>query len=166
MNLLLLRHARAERPDPAVYPDDDLRPLTEAGVKRHRRVSKVFHAMGIRPDRIITSPRLRARQTAEITAAVLGLEERLVQNVVLGAEYSLHAVLEMLAICDPKEMVMLVGHEPDLGVLAGQLLGPNAGPTVRFRKGALLGLSFPGIPQPGSGVLAFFYRPDDLLALS
>ena len=166
MNLLLLRHAQAEKPDPILYPDDGERPLTSTGMKRHRRVAIALHRIGIRPDQIIASPRLRTRQTAEITAAVLGCEKALVQSDALGAGYSAHAALDLLMTCHPQAVIMLVGHAPDLSELTGWFLGPDAGPAVKFRKGALLGLSFPGAPQPGQGTLDFFYRPDDLLALA
>ncbi len=165
MNLLLLRHAQAEKPDPLVYPDDDKRPLTDIGIKRQRKVAKAFYAMGVRPDRIITSPRVRARQTAEITAVALGCERVLVHSNALGVGYSPEAVLELLATSSPSEVVMLVGHAPDLGLLAGLFLGTTVGAAVRFRKGALLSVSFPSIPRPGEGTLEFFYRPDDLLVV-
>jgi len=165
MNLILLRHAQAEKSDMKLYSDDDLRPLTEVGIKRQRKVAKAIHAMGLRPDRIISSPRLRARQTAEVTASILGRKDRLEFHNALGAGYSPTAVLEMISAFAPCETVMLVGHEPDLSVIAGLLLGPNAGPIIKFRKSALLGLYFSHVPQPGGGTLEFFYRPDDLLAL-
>jgi phosphohistidine phosphatase len=121
--------------------------------------------MGRVPNHIVASPRLRARQTAEVTAEVLGLKESVELSDALGGRYSPSAVLDMLAAFDPKEMVMLVGHEPDLSVMAGLLLGPNSGPVVKFRKGAVLGLRFPRQPQPGEGTLEYLYQPDDLIAL-
>ncbi|CAK0778706.1 phosphohistidine phosphatase [Gammaproteobacteria bacterium] len=165
MELILLRHAQAEKPNPERYPDDDQRPLTETGIKRQRKVATALYAMGLRPNRIITSPRLRARQTAEITAVALGREGVLERSDALGEGYSPSAVLDMLGTCTPREVVMLVGHEPDLGVMAGLFLGPNAGPVLKFRKSAVLGLYFPRTPQPGEGTLEFFYQPNHLLSL-
>ncbi|CAK0742882.1 phosphohistidine phosphatase [Gammaproteobacteria bacterium] len=165
MDLILLRHAQAEKSDVERYPDDDLRPLSELGIKRQRKIAKAIYTMGLRPDRIVSSLRLRARQTAEITATVLGRKDNLEFNDILGAGYSPTAVLELLATFSHREMIMLVGHEPDLSVVAGLLLGPNAGPIIKFRKSSLLGLRFPRLPQLGEGTLEFFYRPDDLLAL-
>jgi phosphohistidine phosphatase len=165
MELMLLRHAQAEKHDPERYSDDDQRPLTDAGIKRQRKVAKALGAMGLAPDRIVASPRVRARQTAEVTAEVLGLKEAVELSDTLGARYSPSAVLDMLATFDPNAVVMLVGHEPDLSVMAGLLLGPDSGPTIKFRKGAVLGLYFPRQPQPGEGTLEYFYRAGDLVAL-
>ena len=56
-------------------------------------------------------------------------------------------------------------HEPDFSALAAVLLGPDSGPEIRFKKGAVLGLSFDHHPAPGEATLAFFYRAEDLAAL-
>jgi phosphohistidine phosphatase len=121
--------------------------------------------MGLQPNLIISSPRLRTRQTAEITAELLGCEKRLEFNDVLGKNYSPGAALNMLTTLNSHEVVILVGHKPDLSVLGGLLLGPSGGPALKFHKSAVLGLSFPRLPRQGEGVLAFFFPPENLLAL-
>lgn len=163
MRLILLRHAEAEERDSARFPDDGLRPLTREGIKVQTAVAKALKRMGLVPDRIVTSPLVRAKQTADITARILSLEQRLEESDALGEGFSVANVLRLLEGSD-KETVMLVGHEPDLSGLAGALLGPGEGPDIRFKKSAVLGLEFDGKPEPGGAALLFFYRPKDLLA--
>lgn len=165
MKLILIRHAQAEKADLGRYPDDDLRPLTENGIKLQRKVAEALRAMGLQPNLIISSPRLRTRQTAEITAEILGCENVLEFNDVLGRNYSPGTALDMLTTLNTQEVVMLIGHKPDLSVLGGLLLGPNEGPIFNFHKSAVLGLSFPRLPQRGEGTLEFFFPPENLLAL-
>jgi phosphohistidine phosphatase len=163
MKLLLLRHAEAEPRDG--YPDDDTRPLTKDGSKVQKRVAKALERMGWSPDRMVTSPRVRAHQTAVITAEVLELGDRLQESDALGKGYSPANVLELLKGFGPDETVICVGHEPDLSELAGMLLGPGKGPKIDFKKSAVMGIGFDGEPAFGAGTLLFFYRPKDLLAL-
>ena len=165
MKLILLRHAEAEERDSARFPDDGLRPLTREGVKVQTAVAKALKRMGLVPDRIVTSPLVRARQTADITAKVLSLEQRLEESDALGGGYSVENVLRLLEGFGSNETVMLVGHEPDLSGLAAALLGPGEGPDIRFKKSAVLGLELDGKPEAGGAALLFFYRPKDLLAL-
>ena len=165
MKLILLRHAAAEPRDQVRFPDDDLRPLTPEGIRIQKKVTKALGRMRLRPDRIVTSPRVRARETAAITAEGLGLADRLTLSEVLGADYSVTAVLALLRGFGPDETVLCVGHEPDFSELAGTLLGPAEGPAIAFKKSGVLGISFDDAPVPGAGMLLFFYRPKDLAAL-
>jgi phosphohistidine phosphatase len=163
MKVILVRHAEAE--PRGNYPDDGARPLTKNGIKVQKQVAKALARMGISPDRIVTSPLVRANQTAAITAEAVGLQGSLQESDALGNDYSPEGVLELLKGFGPEETVMLVGHEPDFSELAGALLGPGEGPKIDFKKSAVLGIGFDGSPEFGAGTLLFFYRPKDLLAL-
>jgi phosphohistidine phosphatase SixA len=70
MKVILVRHAEAE--PRGNYPDDGARPLTKNGVKVQKQVAKALARMGTSPDRIVTSPLVRANQTAMITAEAMG----------------------------------------------------------------------------------------------
>jgi len=77
MNLYLMRHGIAlPQDDPSVTHDAE-RPLTSKGVKRMRKAAKGVQQLDIPFDAVLTSPALRARQTAEIVAAALNIEARL-----------------------------------------------------------------------------------------
>ena len=164
MKLILMRHAEAEEFDPLRYTDDALRPLTRKGIETQRKLARGLKRMGLVPDRIVASPKLRARHTAEITAQAFGLEQALTENPVLGQAYSLKAALDLLAPCPAHETLLWVGHEPDLSELAGALLARH-GFNLKFVKSGVLGIKFPDGATPGAGSLIFFYRPQDILAL-
>ena len=165
VELILMRHAEAEPLDPAVYPDDAARPLTRHGRDVQRKVSKALKRLECKPDWILASPRVRARQTAEITAEVLAPRQGMRQQDALGGGYSVANALKMLLDFQEARCVLCVGHEPDLSELAGALLGPGRGPSIRFKKSAVLGLGFRAYVARGGAYLCYFYRPKDLLAL-
>ena len=76
LRLYFLRHGKAwSRAD--WHEDDDLRPLTDTGEALVRAEGRAMKAMGLAPDVIVTSPLARARRTAEIVAAELGMSEQI-----------------------------------------------------------------------------------------
>lgn len=135
--LLLLRHGIAEERMPTRA--DAARSLTAAGRRRTEAVLERAVAMGIRADRLIASPLTRARQTAEIAVAT-GLAPAMELATVLepGADPLpllstwLDAGMQQAAPQPPTRLA-LVGHEPDLGLLAARLLGAAPG-SIRLRK--------------------------------
>ena len=72
MLLLIIRHADAEERDPARWPDDTQRPLSDKGRKVHRRVSRALKRLELVPELVLTSPWVRAAQTADILVEELG----------------------------------------------------------------------------------------------
>lgn len=165
MQLILMRHADAEVLDARHYPNDNLRPLSALGCEVQQKMAQAIKRMGLKPDYIVTSPRLRTLQTAGITAKELGLADRLTLSSALGQDYSVTAVLDMLARHDRQETILCVGHDPDLCELASALLGMTESPSIKFPKSAMMGIKFHDQPGAGAGVLRFFYRPEDLVAL-
>lgn len=163
MKLILMRHAAAEPGD--AYTDDALRPLTAAGIKTQKQVAQALKRMGILPERIYTSPRLRARQTAEITAQVLGLNHVLEESAVLAGGHPIGDLIALLRAYAGGKCVLCVGHEPDMSVWAAALLCPAQALRIKFVKSGVLELKFAGEVNAGGGGLSYFYRPRDLLAL-
>lgn len=159
MELMLVRHADAEPGDG--YADDALRPLTRKGSKMQEQVAMALRKLRRRPSRVFTSPRLRAVQTAEITAHILGVPEPEEMTVLEGG-YGVDELVAKLSGCGEDDLVMCVGHEPDMGQWAGHLLAGNQGMGIRFKKSAVLGMSFAGALAVGAGELLYFYRPKDL----
>ena len=74
MKLYLMRHAKPEPKDPEAYPDDSKRPLSGDGRKVHEYYSALLKGMGIKVEKVLTSPFARARETAEIIADQLGID--------------------------------------------------------------------------------------------
>jgi phosphohistidine phosphatase len=133
MNLFLLRHADANTP----AARDDERRLSEKGREQTRRVAQFCSARELIPARILTSPIVRALETAEIFAAEIGKEKSVETAPFLSAGMRPETALKALATWKEAESVMLVGHEPDFGVLIGFLLGVRTPGRVHVRKASL-----------------------------
>lgn len=137
MNLYLVRHAiAAERG--TEWRDDDQRPLTREGSARFRRVAEALKALGVHLDRIVTSPCVRTRQTADILAEVVAPAAALATSTALRPESATVATMRMLARLPIGTCVAVVGHEPALGQLAAALLGMQR--PLEFRKGSVCAL--------------------------
>jgi len=146
MQLLLLRHADAS----SSAATDDLRPLSDKGRQQAQRVARFCKQNDIKPDLILTSPFLRAEETAQIVAQELGSE--LVLSAFLAAGMMPFAAIEELRASLRFECVMLVGHEPDLGSLAGALLGAGNPGAIRFRKATLASLEVESLTCGGANL--------------
>jgi phosphohistidine phosphatase len=154
--LYFLRHGKAGQGDPS-DPTDDARELTDGGVAELEAAAPFWRRLNLRPDVVLSSPLPRARQTADLLVAGVGLRRSPIDDERLrpGANWSDMA----RALADHREArrVMFVGHEPDLSEAVCLLTGARA---VRMRKGGLACVEFPGIPEPGAGELAWLLDPD------
>ena len=144
MLLYFLRHAEAEDSGPS---GDASRRLTENGRQRSREAGEALAALGVRVDLILTSPLVRAQQTAEIVAEVLGVDVR--PERILGGNFDLHGLVEMIERHKASRELMFVGHEPDFSYVVGQLSG---GAKVELKKGAVACVEVQGVAR-GSGTL-------------
>ena len=134
MDLILWRHADAGEPAEGEGVDDLQRPLSPRGQKQAKRMADWLN--GFLPDstRILCSPALRTRQTAD----ALGRKVRTVAALAPGASHS--QALAAARWPDSREPVLLVGHQPMLGQLAAYLMGGPAtldAPPWAVRKGAV-----------------------------
>ena len=158
MLLLLVRHADAGDRDPVRWPDDSLRPLTDKGRKVHAKVAKALRDAGIIPELVLTSPWLRAAQTAEVMAQALALASP-VPCPALAADPDLQALDAVVGERKAKAVVALVGHSPWIEELAAMLLtGTAKGMAVDFPKSGVLGVELDRV-SARAGVLRFFLRP-------
>lgn len=133
LRLYFLRHGRADRQAYAGH-DDDLRPLVDEGRRRTRATADLLARIDPRIDTVITSTPVRARQTADIMAERLGLREVLQEDSRLGLGFDLPTLAALLAgLPSDVRRVLLVGHEPGLS----QVIGEITGGAVVMRKGAL-----------------------------
>lgn len=153
IELHLLRHADAG--DPMAWDGpDEARPLSDKGERQADRLGRFLAGIGFAPDAVITSPKVRAAQTAEIVARHLGIpvivDERLAGGLDLaGAEATLGAA------GDPVRPV-LVGHDPDFTDLVEVL---SASSAVVMKKGAMLRIDIERPLTPGGGQLAWLVPP-------
>lgn len=141
MMLYVLRHALAED---AAADGDDARHLTEAGRVRTQKAAAGMRALGLEFDAILTSPLVRAAETAEIVAAAY--ETRPAPRVLpaLSTGIAPGEAVAALAPLGRNERVMIVGHEPQLSAIVSILLtGEPDGMHLRLTKGGCVALELP-----------------------
>lgn len=163
MKLLLVRHAIAEDAEAFAGGSDAQRPLTEVGRKKMRKGANRLRSQLRQIDVLACSPLVRARETADIIARAYG-DIPIVERPELDYSYPPEAVLEWLAQC-PADTVVAVGHEPQLGLLSGLLLGDGPRTVVAYRKGGAALFEFPGRAAAGRGVLHWALTPSQLRSL-
>ena len=137
----LLRHAEAQDGSP-----DAARPLTERGQEQARSAGAAMVAMGIELEACITSPKVRAEQTARLACEALGLGVE-VDSALAGGPF------EPPDVAAGREHVLLVGHDPDFSLAVHRMSGAQ----IRLPKG--------GLAAVDRGELVALLRPDDLAAI-
>ena len=157
MRIILFRHGPAGQRDPVRWPDDRLRPLTPRGVRRTRLAAAGIRRLEPHLGAILTSPLLRALTTAELLkeqAAQADLET--LEALVPGGPP--HAVVGILAARPTTRDIALVGHEPDLGQLAGLLMFDES-VAIGLKKAGACAIEFAEGVRPGAGNLTWFLPP-------
>ncbi len=139
-HLYLLRHGLAV-PHGTVGVREEDRPLTAEGKKSVKQVAAGLRQIGIQPDRIVTSPLPRARETAQITADALGSADRLELSKILEPGVAARQILEWL-MTRQETNLLLVGHNPNLTDLLALVIGLPAGtPALELKKGGVAALA-------------------------
>lgn len=149
MQLYLLRHADAATPAEV----DAVRRLSDKGVDQARRVGRFCKSHEILPEIFLTSPLVRARETAEHVARELNIPKADVAAF-LASGMRPETALAELKTYEKFTSVMIVGHEPDFSMLIAHLVGLPGGERLRVRKASLTLLDVPSI-KPGAGRLDF-----------
>ena len=139
----LLRHGDADDGSP-----DSERPLTEKGRQQSRAVGAALKALGVEIDACLTSPKVRAAETARLACEPLGVEPQLEPRLA-GGPFDAEALAAGLG-----DDVLLVGHDPDFSMAVHSLTGAQ----VRMKKGGLAGVE--------KGELMVLMRPRDLKHLA
>ncbi len=138
MKLYLLRHGIAADLEEADCSRDADRPLTPKGKRRVRAIAAALKRLGVKPGLILTSPYLRARQTAGIVAEILGAKGRLRLCSHLTPGGNARRLIEFIQEAEPEAgAVLLVGHEPYLSSLASWLVTGSPSSTLTLKKGGV-----------------------------
>lgn len=153
MEIWLLRHAAAE--ENAASGRDADRELTAEGRKRARAVARGLASLEPAIDLVLSSPYLRARQTAEPAVRELGLSRKFRETRALEPGRDPQEVLEEIRAEEPNG-VLLVGHEPHLGAMLGRLLAGRPLLTVPLKKAAVARVEWDGT---GAGQLRALLPP-------
>jgi phosphohistidine phosphatase len=163
LELYLIRHGvAAERGDE--YPDDSKRPLTSQGISGLRKEARALDSLDVTFDQILTSPLVRTRQTADVFAETMKSKPPVSTMEALAPAGTPAAVIQALARHSKKARIALVGHEPNLGELAAQLVGCRH--PIEFKKGAVCRIDFEVFPPKGTGQLRWFVTPRMLRSLA
>jgi len=152
--LYLLRHAHAGDPGGWNGPDEQ-RPLSDKGRKQTERLGRFLAAVGFRPDAILTSPKVRAAQTAEGVAAHLDM--KISDDERLGGQLGMAELEGVLHDAGDPERLLVVGHDPDFSELLALLCGTSELP---MRKGALARVDVRRPLEAGGGTLRWLVPPD------
>jgi len=156
MRLVLFRHGPAGDRDPARWPDDGKRPLTSKGVQKTKDAARGLIKLERGITLILTSPLVRAAETAQILKDALGDRARIVTLDELSPGGSNRALIAQLADLPQTRTVVVVGHEPGLGKLAALLaLGSGTTGEIKLKKAGACGIRFDGPPRAGAGDLTW-----------
>jgi phosphohistidine phosphatase len=162
MEIYILRHGIAVERGSRGYKNDSDRPLTKEGQEKMRQIAEAMLAMDLKFDLILSSPYVRARQTAEIVAAEIGGEVTLTDFLIPNAN-----ALELIAeINDEKpQRVLLVGHEPDLSHLISVFVSGNGNAQIELKKGSLCKLTSDKLSFGQCATLNWLLAPKQLRSI-
>ncbi len=153
MRLYLLRHGVAYDRENWRGKDDELRPLTDEGIVAMKREARSIGQLKLKLNAVVSSPLVRARDTARIVAKTLDME--LDESPLLKPGFDLQALDDLLAQYANSNHVMIVGHEPDFSQVIAQLVG---GGTIVMKKGGLARIDIK-TPHPPQGELVWLLTP-------
>jgi phosphohistidine phosphatase len=154
--LYILRHGAAVTRG---VSEDSKRPLTPVGKRKMEEIASGLRRLGVDPDWIVSSPLERAVETAEIVAESLPAKVPLEFSDALRPGGSAEALISLLAKHSSRRRVLVVGHEPDLGQMAGRLIGAGRSAHLAFKKGGCCLITFREFPPQSPGELVWWLTP-------
>ena len=166
MRIYLIRHSNAVEQGVAEYQDDSRRPLTEKGRDKMTEIASALRKLGVNPDLIVSSPYLRARETAEILAKVLKYKKELLFNDSLVPAGTPEQIIGEINEKYTVGELMLVGHEPCLGILIGTLAAGAPNLVIDLKKGGVCCISSDDLHADRKAVLEWLLSPKIVTALS
>lgn len=162
MQLYLIRHAIAVPRGTAGFEEDGERPLTDEGRKKLAGVCRGLSYLAADWDLILTSPLVRARQTAEAVASYFEMTHLIQEVPVLAPGHTTKQVVDILKDLPPVKSTLMVGHEPSLSQhLSCFIFGTPRG-KFEFKKAGVACLEFAGPPEEGEGTLTWMMSPAQL----
>jgi phosphohistidine phosphatase len=166
MNLFILRHGIASDPGedglPKNLPDAE-RPLSVKGKQRLWSVIKAMQTLDLEFDAVISSPLLRARQTAHSVVESFEIRRKLVWTDHLAPAGNPKSLIEQINQLGPrKKNILLVGHEPYLSQLVAWLIAGNTTAAIGLKKGGLAKLEIEKLAYARCATLAWLLTPRQL----
>jgi len=165
MELVFLRHgAAADRED--WKGDDADRPLTADGADRTKEVVRGLKALKVKPDIILSSPLLRARETAEIARKGLITDAKVELAEELAPEATPDRLIAGLGDLADKPVVLCVGHEPHISTTISAMVSGRTAASFDVKKAGACCIRFTGIPKAGAGTLLWLLPPKFLRVIA
>ena len=141
MNLYIIRHAIAVEEGTPGYESDSERPLTDKGRKKMRQIARGLRSLGVAFDLILSSPYVRARETAEILADVFKMKKKITFTENLIPLGNPELLIGEITDSYSADSIALVGHEPHLSSLVGILVAESPKMDLTLKKGGVCYLS-------------------------
>ena len=165
MNLYIIRHAIAVEEGTPEYEDDNQRPLTDKGKKKMRQIAKGLRALGVDFDLILSSPYLRAKETAEILAEVSRTKADVAfsENLIPMGDPDL--LISEINEKYSANSIALIGHEPHLSSLISLLVSDNASLDITLKKGGVCRLSADDLHHTRKATLEWLITPGILVEI-
>jgi phosphohistidine phosphatase len=161
MELFVLRHAIAE--DHSASGRDSDRKLTDEGIEKMKRIAKGMKAAKLSFDLILSSPYVRAKETADIVAKVFDAKERLKLSAALMSGGDSQRLIDELSSDHRKhESILIVGHEPDLSRLISILISGQPDTRINLKKGGLCKLSAEALKHARCATLEWLLTPGQM----
>ncbi|MGD0693385.1 MAG: phosphohistidine phosphatase SixA [Terriglobia bacterium] len=157
--LYIMRHGIAVTRGATGIGDDAKRPLTPVGKKKMEEIAQGLAVLGIEIDWIVTSPLVRAVETAGIIADSRGGNIPLDFSDALRPGGSPETLISFLAKHPQRKRVLVIGHEPDLSDMARRLIGAGRNARLAFKKGGCCLIHFNEFPPKSPGELLWWLTP-------
>ena len=168
MILYIIRHAIAEQAGThGNAKDDSQRQLTDEGWKKMRKIARGLKELEVQIDLVLTSPYLRAAQTAKILAKKFDLpKDKVISTDNLAPSgYPDHLVDEINANYGEVENLALVGHEPSVGNLISMLVSGDPTNSITLKKGGVCRLSLEHLQYGRCAALDWLLSPSQLVEI-
>ena len=155
MDVYFLRHANAGESLRDARADEK-RPLDQLGIEQSQRMGRVLAALGVKIDAILSSPLVRAKQTAALVAPEIGYTKSVLLDKALRPQASFEEFKEILHRHAKSESIVVVGHNPNQSEFLSLLVSDEAtGETIELKKGGLAKLEW----KPRRSYLSWILTP-------
>jgi len=166
MEIYLLRHGIAVDRGAHQFRNDSHRPLTAEGIKRTRKVAKAMASLEVSFAAVLTSPLVRAKQTADLVVETLAIPAKLrLCNALAPGGKPHDLIAEIKRLVQPDEAALLVGHEPDLSRLASLLISGKPDADLTLKKAGLCVLDAEDLVPGACASLELLLTPKLLIRL-
>lgn len=166
MNLFIVRHAIAVQRGTPGYDEDSQRPLTDAGRKKMKKIAKGLTGLDLELDTILSSPYVRARDTAKILAREFGRQDKVAFSDNLIPPGNFEKLIQEIHDQYDVNNLALVGHEPMLSGLISWLTTGTTEMRLTLKKGGIAYLSTTNLHQDSRATLEWLLTPALMMELS